>query len=176
MEKFIWKRCRVFIYGVPSPPKFKFATHQTDKGKTNDKMTASWSYKLSTITTNITFIYMLDFCVLQLMSVWDAVKILPSSKPILSQYPVAMESFGQSHGFAVYRTQLKLKSRSSILHIPGVRDRATIFLNQVNRFLKVFNIFFLKYNFNSDVENDRYSKACDRHYLFYIIITCIFVF
>ena len=64
------------------------------------------------------------------MSVWDALKILPSSKPVLSQYPVPVESFGQSHGFTVYRTQLKLKSRSSILHIPGVRDRATIFLNQ----------------------------------------------
>ncbi len=65
------------------------------------------------------------------MSFWDVLKILPSSKPILSQYPVTAESFGQSQGFTVYRTQLKLKSSSSILQIPGVRDRATIFLNQV---------------------------------------------
>ncbi|XP_028397866.1 beta-galactosidase-like [Dendronephthya gigantea] len=66
----------------------------------------------------------------KLLSVWDVLKVLPSCKPIISEYPVTAEQISQVHGFTIYRTQLRQKSGSSLLNIPGVRDRATIFLNQ----------------------------------------------
>ena len=49
----------------------------------------------------------------------------------VSQYPINFEALNQSSGFMIYETKVTgVQSNPVLLSVPGVRDRATVFVDQ----------------------------------------------
>ena len=70
----------------------------------------------------------------QMTSVRDALSHLCPAGPILNQETVSMEELDHYYGFVLYRTQIPQNFAQSTaeLSIPGVRDRAIVFLGNVS--------------------------------------------
>ena len=56
-----------------------------------------------------------------------------------SKYPKTMEQMGMYYGFVIYRTNIVISTKQSqltnVLNIPGVRDRAIVFIDKVWEYL-----------------------------------------
>lgn len=71
----------------------------------------------------------------------DVVAVLsPNKVPFKATYPLTMEQFGQNHGFALYQTEIpeQFLHSSVTISIPGVRDRAIVYVGKVRRRLFIF--------------------------------------
>lgn len=63
-------------------------------------------------------------------------KVAQRIKPVLSKVPLPFEDLGINTGFVMYKTSLKNikinNTNSIILNVTAVRDRAIIYLDEVN--------------------------------------------
>jgi hypothetical protein len=63
----------------------------------------------------------------------DVVPILSPTGPVEAMLPLTMEQLGQNYGFVLYETQISAKFNQSnvTISIPGIRDRAIIYVGEV---------------------------------------------
>ena len=72
-------------------------------------------------------------------SVHDALSRLTPAGPIRNQWTMPMEQLDHYYGFVLYRTQIpdKFAISKAEISIPGVRDRAIVFVGKVSRCLRL---------------------------------------
>lgn len=65
-------------------------------------------------------------------TIFDNLEHLGLQRPISATYPLSFEVLKQAYGFVLYRTKIQKHYRDpSVLSVPGLRDRAIIFVDQV---------------------------------------------
>ena len=77
---------------------------------------------------------------LQMGSFYDFVDKLSPSGPVRSNKTLTMEEVGQNYGFMLYRTKIpsSVSGPVATISIPGLHDRAIIFVDQVCGMFSLF--------------------------------------
>lgn len=61
--------------------------------------------------------------------------MLPWFVKIHSKYPLTFEQANQAYGFILYQTNITFQpTNPAVLAIPGLRDRAHVFVDRVNEY------------------------------------------
>lgn len=69
----------------------------------------------------------------QVSTIFDLLKHLTPSGPVMCRNTLSMEQIGQNYGFTLYRTTIPLSGSAVNISIPGLRDRGIVFVNQVRQ-------------------------------------------
>ena len=71
-------------------------------------------------------------------TMYDNLKRLVPNGPIVADYPMTFELLKQAHGFVLYRTIVQKSYQDPVrLDVPGLKDRATVLVNQVRQLISL---------------------------------------